>query len=501
MWLHVPRCGSCRSRADLEDSTEESIELSFVQASRLGAWVTSRGRHLPPQYWQRAWLKRDWMKLLSTLTCDDSEVLDGVERWTSSLEAIHVSRTQLPEKDSELTTNETCGQKSLASLVRSRRRLFFAKMWELTPPLDSHASSKTWRGWVTACRRLSSKLVMSARRTSASGSSGSGWPTPTTAPEAENRGSNAKSHPPSLGVRAEQWPTPTTTDAASSANATATRSEGQGHHHAGTTLTDAMRTWSSPTSGNGHGNEKRDDGTLLLPGEARQWPTPDAYVSNDGEDPSTWRARQATLREKGVNGNGAGVPLAISAKEWPTPTASEAANRSKTEAPSVSDGRGHGRLLSVEARRAGWATPTTKEGDSIGPREMEVLATGENAGTTFESRLKLQAHAWATPTTQDSENDGPPSQFSRNSLPLNAQAISTSASSPSLPGPTTPTDGASTSEGTRVLNPRFVEALMSFPIGWTDCALSETPSSIYRRRLLSAFLLSATAAMPSPGSR
>jgi len=28
-----------------------------------------------------------------------------------------------------------------------------------------------------------------------------------------------------------------------------------------------------------------------------------------------------------------------------------------------------------------------------------------------------------------------------------------------------------------VLSPRFVEALMGYPTGWTDCALSETPSS------------------------
>lgn len=45
------------------------------------------------------------------------------------------------------------------------------------------------------------------------------------------------------------------------------------------------------------------------------WATTSASVSNDGEQPETWRARQAKLVEKGYNGNGAGVPLAIQAQE------------------------------------------------------------------------------------------------------------------------------------------------------------------------------------------
>lgn len=45
------------------------------------------------------------------------------------------------------------------------------------------------------------------------------------------------------------------------------------------------------------------------------WATPSAAVVNDGEGHETWRARQAKLKLKGYNGNGAGVPLTIQSQE------------------------------------------------------------------------------------------------------------------------------------------------------------------------------------------
>ena len=59
-----------------------------------------------------------------------------------------------------------------------------------------------------------------------------------------------------------------------------------------------------------------------------------------------------------------------------------------------------------------------------------------------------------TPTTQDASNNGGASQYNRNSLPLNAEI-----------------GGA--------LNPTWVEWLMGYPEGWTDCEDLETQS--YRK--------------------
>jgi hypothetical protein len=51
---------------------------------------------------------------------------------------------------------------------------------------------------------------------------------------------------------------------------------------------------------------------------------------------------------------------------------------------------------------------------------------------------------------------------------------------------TMPQVGAPTSSGARVLNPRFVEALMGWPDAWTDCASWETESCPSKRNSRSA---------------
>jgi DNA (cytosine-5)-methyltransferase 1 len=109
-----------------------------------------------------------------------------------------------------------------------------------------------------------------------------------------------------------------------------------------------------------------------------------------------------------------------------------------------------------------------------------------------------------TPTQQDSENDGGPSQYQRNSIPLNAlvklpqEQISDAVKQRAWdqkqwPTPTerdyksgrgnaerqyselTPLIERQEPSGS--LNPEFVEWLMGYPIEWTDLRDSEMPSS------------------------
>jgi hypothetical protein len=74
------------------------------------------------------------------------------------------------------------------------------------------------------------------------------------------------------------------------------------------------------------------------------------------------------------------------------------------------------------------------------------------AGRDVRDKQGKVPSLWPTPTVQDASNNGGPSQYLRNSLPLNAVA-----------------GGA--------LNPTWVEWLMGFPLGWTDLGDSVTPSS------------------------
>lgn len=70
-------------------------------------------------------------------------------------------------------------------------------------------------------------------------------------------------------------------------------------------------------------------------------------------------------------------------------------------------------------------------------------------------------------------------------LVLAGQATQWATRNRGLPDQTTPTGGIRTSNNGRMLNPRFVEALMGFPIGWSDCAPLAVPSSTDKRPLLS----------------
>lgn len=144
-----------------------------------------------------------------------------------------------------------------------------------------------------------------------------------------------------------------------------------------------------------------------------------------------------------------------------------------------------------------------------------------SAGAKVRHSLESMArHAmWPTPTTQDAKNNGWPSQMRRNSLPLNAavkfptptasmadrggrgdllqvvrgnpspsqrwrtpkasDAPHSGRKAPAKPGQTVSLDqqvnGLEHTPGR--LNPTWVEWLMGFPLGWTDCEPSGTPSS------------------------
>jgi hypothetical protein len=63
-----------------------------------------------------------------------------------------------------------------------------------------------------------------------------------------------------------------------------------------------------------------------------------------------------------------------------------------------------------------WATMRSEDGESSGWREGRPM----NAQSLNAQIASGVARAWPTMTTQDAENDAGPSQFQRNTLPLNA---------------------------------------------------------------------------------
>lgn len=141
---------------------------------------------------------------------------------------------------------------------------------------------------------------------------------------------------------------------------------------------------------------------------------------------------------------------------WPTATGAEP--RSSGGNPQTTGT--HGTTLTDRAVRL-WHTPTAAEGGS-GP--------GLHTGRGRASNLRTEVAGWPTPTARDGKGAFTGHRNGGRDLPGQAAA--------SLRGRqdlTTTTPGG-TSPAPMVLNPRFVEWLMGWPIGWTDCTRPATAS-------------------------
>lgn len=235
------------------------------------------------------------------------------------------------------------------------------------------------------------------------------WPTPTTNPQAPNKSSNTVNGPTSLEEAAlRAWPTPTATDAKASGAAGYSTDSGR---HSGTTLTDAaVRQWATPAARDWKDGACEDANVptkALLGRQAVRWATPQAH---DLQPPKTPEQIAAMKDRTGAM--------------WATPVASPNANRMTKAAPS--HGNSHGHVLAGQA--ASWPTPVAT---------LQSTAKSTTGASTLNGVAQATTSGLPDLTTS---TDGEPTSL--------------------------PEDPSPPSSRRRVLNPRFVEALMGLPPGW-----------------------------------
>lgn len=412
MWLYVPSACAPVSAVSTWDSS--ALE-------RLAASATSSGKHSAPRVWSQRCNAASWPRLLSGVTCEPSTLERGVAAWISSLADTRASLSARQDCGEASPTPGTCGPKSCGSTARAEPATCSAKTSSDTFRLGSPLSLPTLPKWGRMSSGACSPRPTLERRIAGSGSSS--WPTATAGcPDATAANRGGRKNPTLMDVAAKfpLWPTARTSGA-----------NGAGSH---------------------------GEGGMDLRTRAAMWPTPDAFVSNDGEQPDTFLARKAKVKESAQNGNGMGTPLAMSVKLWSTPRASDG----EKGGPNMSFGAG-GTPLPAQASLFLPAPRTSMDGSGGSQPEAQRLPSSPDAQLPM-----IWRHSSVTlcAALRRGLTDGHDASTQRERL-LQLSDL----------------------HSKRGLNPRFVESLMGFPCiatAWTAFAPSATPSSRKSRRSRSA---------------
>lgn len=208
--------------------------------------------------------------------------------------------------------------------------------------------------------------------------------------------------------------------------------------------------WPTPVAGMADRGDRGDLNTAVKgyasPSGHTRWPTPRRVDANSAGPGTTDEALlRRSVGPSGDDRNLAEMVQSVERGLWPTPRATRANTRP--------NGKG-GRTLLDEARK--WPTPTRRDAKSL-----KAVTRGANA-TPGGTPLAV-AVMWATPNASEARQGWQDRSRGKKGTQesLSTQVVKASGGREATSGQ---------------LNPTWVEWLMGFPIGWSDCGHSGTPS-------------------------
>ena len=161
----------------------------------------------------------------------------------------------------------------------------------------------------------------------------------------------------------------------------------------------------------GHGYQRSGD--RLYPtltgavGATKHWPTPDAGVFNYSEDPASWDARRARIKQELGNGNGAGRVLAVEVRRVcpgsarPTPLATDTEEPNNSLSRIVKTGRRH---APTHKRAIGKHRANPAPG-RLNPRFVEALMGFPDNWTAIDGPPHLDHSTHGSRRGPDSDSD------------------------------------------------------------------------------------------------
>ena len=190
------------------------------------------------------------------------------------------------------------------------------------------------------------------------------------------------------------------------------------------------------------------------------WPTPTAAGFDCADVPRLLQRREE-VKAKGINGNGFGLTLAqaVKVEMFPTPAASDSTGGRVSKEIGGFRANGTKRQVTLGTIAAHFPTPTADKcvASTLTPEMADRFRKKNRSGSFVEA---MAARMWPTPTACQGHNNS-----AMNSGTAGRQMVAAKAETP---------EEATAMVGGQ-LNPTWVEWLMGFPLGWTDCVASETP--------------------------